>query len=177
MHLVRRFYPLLALATALLAGCEGEPEAASLAGEPIVSFDTARVCIATATDTLPLTVEVAATDAQRAYGLMERDQLPADAGMLFTYAEPQPPESGFWMFRTRIPLDIAFLGPEGEIRSIQTMQPCTSPDPRWCDAYPAGVEFQAALEVNQGFFAARGIDVGDRVLSESEGECPRAPRR
>lgn len=124
----------------MLAGCgEGEPETDPLAGEPVVSFDTARVCIITATDTLPLTVEVAATDAQRAYGLMERGQLPADTGMLFTYPEPQSPESGFWMFRTRIPLDIAFLGPGGEIRS---MQPCTSPDPRWCDAYPRGWSFR-----------------------------------
>ena len=161
------------LAVLFVAGCgEADPEEDGGAVEPAVAFRSARACIVTATDTLPLTVEMAETEEQRAYGLMERDQLPANAGMIFTYAEPQPAESEFWMFRTRIPLDIAFLGPEGEIRATRTMQPCPSPDSRWCDGSPAGVEFSAALEVNQGYFEQHGVRAGDRVLWKDPERCP-----
>lgn len=160
------------LAAVLYAGCREGEEPAELVEAPVLAFDTTQVCIATALDTIPVTVEVAADDAQRSHGLMERQQLRQDAGMLFTYAEPQAPESGYWMFRTRIPLDIAFLGPSGEIRAIRSMDPCTSPYPRWCDSYPAGVEFHSALEVNRGFFASRGIERGDRVIRRDQPGCP-----
>lgn len=159
------------LAIALAAcgdGSEPRPE------EPVVTFDAERICLAAGTDTISLRVEMAETPAQQAHGLMERERLPADAGMLFTYDEPQPPDQGFWMFRTRIPLDIAFVGPEGEIRSIQAMSPCASPDPAWCPSYPAGVEFSAALEVNRGFFDAHGIEVGDRVIGAGADGCGRS---
>jgi uncharacterized membrane protein (UPF0127 family) len=142
--------------------------------EPVVVFDREQTCLASATDTVAISVEIAATRAQQAHGLMERDRMPSYAGMLFTYDTIQPPDHGFWMFRTRVPLDIAFIGPEGEIRSIQTMIPCESPNPDWCPTYPAGVEFSAALEMNQGFFRDNGIQVGDRVLRSSTGECGRA---
>lgn len=156
----------IACLTLGLAAC-GDGSEAGLE-EPVVTFERDQICLISDADTIPLTVEIAATRAQQAYGLMERDQLPADAGMLFTYEEPQPADRGFWMFRTRIPLDIAFIGPEGEIRSIQPMSPCASPDPAWCPTYPAGVEYSAALEVNQGLFRAHGIEVGDRVLAAEE---------
>ncbi|TFH86075.1 DUF192 domain-containing protein [Billgrantia azerbaijanica] len=94
---------------------------------------------------------------------MERDALDEAAGMLFLYPDRQPPWSGFWMFRTRIPLDIAFLDASGRIAAIHAMQPCGSPDPGDCPATRAGVPFRAALEVNAGYFAARGIEVGDCV--------------
>jgi uncharacterized protein len=128
------------------------------------SFDTARIAIKTDTRKIPLHVELAITHAQRSLGLMNRVQLPANAGMLFQYAEPQSPLSGFWMFRTRIPLDIAFLGRRGVILVIKSMTPCVSSNPLACPAYAAGVEYTAALEVNQGFFAAHDISRGDRVM-------------
>lgn len=166
---------LLGPALLLLAGCEPDAPEPPSAEAPLVAFDTTRICILTDQDTLRLAVEVAATEAQRAYGLMERPGLASEAGMLFTYDAPQPAESGFWMYRTRIPLDIAFVGPEGEIRSVQAMEPCTSPDPRWCPTYAAGAVYQAALEMNRGFFAARGVEVGDTVRRAGEPGCPAAP--
>ena len=57
-----------------------------------------------------------------------------------------------------------FLGRGGEILAIRTMEPCPSEYPRNCPSYPAGVEFQGALEVNRGFFRRHGIGTGDRVL-------------
>jgi uncharacterized protein len=119
--------------------------------------------IVTDADTVHLRVEIAETQAQRAYGLMDRDELPPDAGMIFTYGEVQPADAGFWMFRTRIPLDIAYLGEDGEILTILEMDPCPSPSPQWCPTYQPGMPYHAALEVNRGYFQAHGVGPGDRV--------------
>lgn len=110
-----------------------------------------------------LRVEVARTAAQRARGLMERDALPAEAGMLFLYDSEQSGSNAYWMYKTRIPLDIAFIDSQGIIRSLRTMSPCHSTSSRECPVYPAGASFRAALETNAGYFAAHGIVVGDRI--------------
>lgn len=110
-----------------------------------------------------LQVELAQTAAERRKGLMDRDSLDPDAGMLFVYQTLQPPQSGFWMYRTRIPLDIAFIDDQGRIAALYTMQPCTSSNPADCPATVAGVEYRAALEVNAGYFEAHGIGEGDCV--------------
>ncbi|WP_227370213.1 DUF192 domain-containing protein [Halomonas sp. M20] len=114
-------------------------------------------------ETYRLVAEIARTPQERSFGLMERDRLAEEAGMLFVYTQRQPASSGFWMYRTRIPLDIAFLGNDGEIRAIRSMPPCESEQVARCPSYPAGVPFHAALEVNAGYFDARGIKVGDRL--------------
>ena len=159
---------LVLLLGAALASCgSGESSEASEAATvdaPLLGLDTAAVRIATGADTLALRVELALDDEHRALGLMERSALPADAGMLFWYPQPQPGSTGFWMFRTRIPLDIAFLGADGTILAVRAMEPCAAQDPRWCPSYPAGAEFRGALEVNRGFFERHGIGPGDRVL-------------
>jgi uncharacterized protein len=131
---------------------------------PALAFDTASVRVETARDTYELRVEIAATDAQRALGLMERTHLPDERGMLFLYDSEQPGSAGFWMYRTRIPLDIAFVDGDGTIVSILGMDPCESPDPRWCPTYEPGTPYRAALEVNRGWFEARSVGVGDRIV-------------
>ncbi len=103
---------------------------------------------------------------------MERGSLAADSGMLFTYPVPQSPRGAFWMYRTRIPLDIAFIDSAGIIRSIRSMEPCASTIPQLCPIYPAGVVYQAALEVNRGYFARHGVEIGARVLAGQDGACP-----
>lgn len=110
-----------------------------------------------------LQVEVARTPQQRTRGLMERDSLAPDAGMLFVYDNQQGSGNAFWMYRTRIPLDIAFLDAAGVIGALDTMSPCRSEAARDCPVYPAGVPFRAALEANAGYFAAHGLEVGDRI--------------
>lgn len=152
-------------AAVVLAGqsaCDPRDRTPWLTDSP-VAFDTAELVIETADTLFRITAEIAATPDQRAYGLMERTSLPDEHGMLFTYPEPQDPESGFWMFRTRIPLDIAFLDETGAIRAIRQMEPCESPNPRLCPVYAGGVPWAAALEVNRGFFERHGIGIGDRV--------------
>lgn len=129
---------------------------------------TTEIWLARTTGVVRLNVEIARTADQHAKGLQERASLPADAGMLFWYEGSQSATAGFWMLRTYIPLDIAFVDAAGVIRSIQRMDPCQHEAP--CPSYEAGVEFQMALEVNRGWFDKHGIRVGDRLLVKEGGD-------
>jgi uncharacterized membrane protein (UPF0127 family) len=102
-----------------------------------------------------LTVEVAATQESRRVGLMHRDHLPADGGMLFVYPDEQV--RGFWMKDTRIPLSIAFVTRSGKIVRIADMKPFST------DRVSSLAPATYAIEVNQGWFAERGIEAGATV--------------
>lgn len=97
--------------------------------------------------------EVARTQEERSRGLMYREDLPEDAGMLFIF--PDNSVRGFWMQNTYLPLDIAFMDPSFRIVDIQQMEPMTT------DQHLGRAPFTYALEVNQGWFEAHGIRVGD----------------
>ena len=164
-----------------IGGCDGtdgdgdmetEPEPSGVVTPQPLSpaafgFDSALVRIETAADTHQVRVEVAEREDQRGFGLMDRPTLDADAGMVFLYDAPQHPSSGFWMYRTRIPLDIAFFDGAGSIVAILQMAPCASSDPEQCRAaaanYSPGKAYVGALEVNRGYFARNGVQVGDRI--------------
>jgi uncharacterized membrane protein (UPF0127 family) len=161
-------FPFVFVSIAAMFACNRAPDAADTTPPmPVVAFDTGRVRIETATDTITFTVELAENDEQRTHGLMERPQLAEDAGMVFLYNQPQDASAGFWMFRTLIPLDIAFFDSTGRIVSILSMEPCASPNPGVCRTYPAGAAYSGALEVNAGTFAKHGIRVGDRIVVEA----------
>lgn len=100
-------------------------------------------------------VEVADDEAERKRGLMHRDSLPEDRGMLFVY--PEERTLSFWMRNTNIALDIAFLDRRGTIVDVQSMDAQT--DRLYESRQPA----MYALEVNRGWFADHGVEVGDRV--------------
>ena len=100
-------------------------------------------------------VELAVTEEQKARGLMHRDSLPADDGMLFVYPDSKP--RSFWMKDTRIPLSIAFIEPDGDIVRIADMKPLDRSSTH--SLYPA----KYALEMNQGWFEKNGIEEGDRI--------------
>jgi uncharacterized membrane protein (UPF0127 family) len=137
------------------------PEAPELTA---VSFDTATLTFITATDSIAMRVEIAERADQRAYGLMDRDELAPDAGMIFLHQQMQHQDSGFWMYRTRFPLDIAYFDGAGRIQAIRQMMPCTSTDAAQCVGYAAGVPFYGAVEANRGYFVRNGIGVGDRIV-------------
>ncbi len=103
-------------------------------------------------------VEIADDDFERARGLMYRTALVENRGMLFVYEEQQQTLT-FWMKNTLIPLSIAFMNAEGRIVDMQDMKPLDDDPPSYVSAKPA----QYALEVNQGFFEERGVEVGDRA--------------
>jgi uncharacterized membrane protein (UPF0127 family) len=100
-------------------------------------------------------VEIAATSKHRETGLMHRESLPADAGMLFMYNDERP--RSFWMKNTLIPLDIAFVGRDGTIVKIAQMEPISVE--RTQSLYPATY----ALEMNVGWFAAHDVQAGDKI--------------
>ncbi len=164
MRRMVRWGGLLALVS-VFAACRDEAPAQG-AARPVMDFDTASVRVASATDTTTLLVELAVTDKQRTMGLMERESLAENAGMLFLYETDQPAESGFWMFRTRIHLDIAYIDSVGTIGSIRQMEPCESPFAEACPNYPAGVPYRGTLEVSRDWFTRHNIRVGDRVMLE-----------
>ena len=101
------------------------------------------------------TVEVARTPEQQALGLMNRQSLAPDRGMLFPYEAPQP--ASFWMRNTLIPLDMVFIRADGAISSIVTAVPH--------DEVPVASNepVAAVLEIPGGRAAELGIREGDRV--------------
>lgn len=169
----RRTFILFAALGPALAACgeaAEEPAPPPLLQQPAsvdiqpVTFDTASITLHDDGRTVPLRVEVADRPDRRAYGLMDRDALDENAGMIFLYDEQQPPGSGFWMYRTRIPLDIAFFDGAGRIVAIMQMMPCTAFDAAQCPAYSPDVAYFGAIEANRGFFQRNNITIGDRVV-------------
>lgn len=102
-----------------------------------------------------VTAEVADSPRQRALGLMHRDALAPDHGMLFVF--DRAGRHCMFMRNTRIPLSAAFLDDRGTIVAIARMQPFS--ERLHCAPQPV----IHVLEMDQGWFAQRGIGVGDRV--------------
>ena len=107
--------------------------------------------------------EVAFDDQNRQTGLMHRRSMAQHQGMLFVF--PAVATHCMWMRNTLIPLSVAFLDEQGQIINIEDMKPQT--EDNHCAARPA----RYALEMNQGWFASKGIKPGARL-----GGIDKAPR-
>lgn len=104
-----------------------------------------------------VSAEVAATEPQRALGLMHRkNALAPNSGMLFVFDAPD--FHGMWMRNTYIPLSVAFIDERGVILNIADMMPLTT------NPHTAAGFAKYALEMNQGWFAKHGIRAGAKVL-------------
>ncbi len=103
-------------------------------------------------DTFSLHVEIAKSPEERQLGLMHRESLLQDHGMLFVFDYDD--DYSFWMKNTHIPLSIAFIDRNGCIRDIQDMAPHS------LRAIKPPVPVRYALEVNQGLFSSLGISAG-----------------
>jgi hypothetical protein len=102
--------------------------------------------------------EVAQTPDQRATGLMHRKTMGANDGMLFVFE--QPAQQCFWMKNTLLPLAIAFIADDGAITSIEEMAPQSLES--HCSKQPV----RYALEMNQGWFAKRGMKPGSKLAGK-----------
>lgn len=129
-----------------------------------VAFDTAEVWVVEGADSARLLVELATSEQQRQFGLSRRPSLDPESGMLFLFDEPRAATDGFWMWQTRISLDIAFLDSAGVVQAVLQMEPCTATYANGCTPYEPGVAYASALEANVGWFEAKGFGVGSRVL-------------
>lgn len=103
---------------------------------------------------IPLEAQIALTQSEQRQGLMHRDSLPQNKGMLFPYQSPQ--QLSFWMKNTRIPLDIGFFDGTGTLIEIHRMVPY---DNNSTVSHKNDLQF--ALEMNSGWFARNGIYPGE----------------
>lgn len=127
------------------------------------TFEVDRLAIETQTgNRYGFTVELALTPQQQAQGLMFREAMAPDAGMLFVF--PQVRQASFWMENTLIPLDMLFIRADGTIARIAAD---TTPLSR--ESVPSGEPVRAVLEINGGLSAMLGIRPGDRVLHAAFG--------
>lgn len=121
------------------------------------AFEMSPLVIETDTDRHEFDVELALTPEQRQWGLMFRDQLDDDEGMLFDFQRTQPVT--MWMRNTLISLDMLFIDADGRIRRIAAR---TAP---LSDAtIPSGQPVRAVLELRGGRAAELDIEAGDRVI-------------
>jgi uncharacterized protein len=99
--------------------------------------------------------QVASTPGQRATGLMFRKEMPQHEGMLFVFEEPTV--QCFWMQNTPLPLTAAFVADDGTIVNLADMKPLTT------DSHCSTKPVRYVLEMNQGWFAKKGIKPGFRL--------------
>lgn len=131
-----------------------------------VTFDTATVWLRQGADSASARVEVAATRAQHEVGLADRTSLASESGMLFLFDPPRSADEGFWMWRTRVALDIAFVDAAGAVLSVQAMEPCTAAVQEDCPGYFADAPYAAALEMSSGWFERHAVGPGARLRVE-----------
>jgi uncharacterized membrane protein (UPF0127 family) len=99
--------------------------------------------------------QLATTPEQREIGLMYRKEMPTREGMLFVFESPS--RLCFWMKNTLIPLTAAFIADDGSIVNLENMKPQTT------ESHCAAKPVRYVLEMNQGWFAKRGIKPGSKV--------------
>jgi uncharacterized membrane protein (UPF0127 family) len=147
----KAFAPVLAFLLIL-------PAAIILTCVPVLAkdLDTAPMFKKILVGKTPLRVEVVETLEKQERGLMFRQSLLENEGMLFVYREPQ--ELAFWMRNTFIPLDIAFVGADGIILNIHQARPLDE-----SILYRSAGAAKYVIETNRGWFSQHGIRPGDRV--------------
>jgi uncharacterized protein len=132
----------------ILLLCACQPKS----GESAFGLRTADLNISS----VPLTAEIADTPQASENGLMFRDSLPEDSGMLFVFEPPK--KASFWMRNTKIPLSIAFIDSAGSILEIKSMYPLDE-----TLVLSRSDQVAYALEVNQGWFDRHRISPGAKI--------------
>ncbi|WP_374681380.1 DUF192 domain-containing protein [Accumulibacter sp.] len=135
---------------------------ASLLASPPVPAQLARIELSAGIHRIE--AEVAADQANRAQGLMNRRSMPANHGMLFVFT--QAARHCMWMRNTLLPLSVAFLDDEGRILNIEKMQPQSE------DNHCAAADARYALEMNLDWFASKGIKPGARIAGIDKSPRP-----
>ena len=106
-----------------------------------------------------IAVELAQDDATRMRGLMFREHMEANHGMLFVFERETP--QAFWMKNTKIPLDMLFFDHDGKLVALHERVPPCNADP--CPAYPSKAPALYVLELNGGEAAKLGVKPGETL--------------
>ena len=144
---------MLAAMLTMPIACSSGP----LASKAVIAVEYVPLSIKTAKRVHKFRIEIARTSEEQARGLMFRESLPADGGMIFPMIPPR--YASFWMKNTLIPLDMIFIRADGTIARIepetvpQTLEPVSSGEP-----------VAAVLEIDGGLSAKLGIAEGDTVI-------------
>lgn len=146
-----RLISILAPAFALVLG------AAALASQSAHAQSLTPLTIQSGGKAHTFNVELADTEQERQTGLMFRESLPKDGGMLFDFGNPQP--ASIWMKNTLIPLDILFIDTDGKVLAI-----ARNAVPHSLRQISPGVPVKGVLEINGGAAAELGINPGDTVV-------------
>lgn len=120
------------------------------------------VIIQTKTGEVKVSVDVADAFEEHSKGLMFRESLPEDSGMLFIFQDES--QKTFWMKNTLIPLDIIFIDSDFQIINIEQAVPCEAD---MCPYYKSEGEAKYVLEVNEGFAERNGVGAGNSVSISS----------
>ena len=146
---------LLAIAAAALLGIGcAAPAMARDQGQP--QMDLRRIDLTAGM--YRIDTQLATTEREREIGLMFRKEMPQQEGMLFVFEIPGV--QCFWMRNTILPLTAAFVADDGTIVNLADMKPMT--EDSHCSAKPV----RYVLEMNQGWFAKRGIKAGAKLNGE-----------
>ena len=146
-----RWFRLRVAGAALVAGLAMTPLAAC--------SDETHAVLHTAKGDFTFQVEIADDDAERAKGLMFRQELADDAGMLFDFGQER--ETAFWMQNTFIPLDMIFISAAGVVKTIHA-----NARPMDTTSIPSGAPVRFVLEIPGGRAEEIGLAVGDRLEND-----------
>ncbi len=132
--------------------------------QQLQTFEKSNLVIETSAGSKHFDVELAVTPAQEEQGLMYREHLDPDSGMLFVFSDTEP--RAFWMKNTLIPLDMLFIAADGHIVDIHERAVPLSED-----IIPSRTPARAVLELNGGTASRLSIRVGDLVRYRSFGNA------
>ena len=141
---------------ASLAACQPSASNAVELGQSPAGLEQVPLTITSGGQTHRFTVEVAKTSEEQAMGLMYRNKLAPDRGMVFPFDPPR--NASFWMRNTLIPLDMIFVRADGSIANIAANTVPYSEEP-----VPSDGPVKAVLEIAGGRTAELGIKPGDMV--------------
>jgi uncharacterized membrane protein (UPF0127 family) len=124
--------------------------------EPIGAPESSDTYFPISIDGTPLQLQLALTRSEQNKGLMHRESMPTDHGMLFLFKQPEP--RSFWMRNTRIPLDIGYFDASGRLLEIHALYPYDE------NGVPSrNQQVLIAIETNHGWFARNNIVAGSQI--------------
>ena len=126
------------------------------AGCSSVTFDTIKIPVGER----EFILELAITQEQQRQGLMKRNSMPENRGMLFVYDYDK--KMSFWMKNTKIPLSIGYISADGILKEIYDMEPMDT------KSIVSKYSVRYALELNRGAYKELGLSPGDRIFDRSE---------